>query len=585
MMSEFLTNFHFLRPWLLLLLILPVLLYGIYYKRSDVQSSWQKVIDKRLLSYLLVKGSAHKRMAYTFLAFFAVIVSIIASAGPSFQKIEVPVYDIQNPLMIALNMSSDMKEKDVAPNRLSRAKYKIDDVLGMLKGVQAGLMVYSSEPFVISPLTDDVKILQNLLPAINFDIMPANGDRLDRAIKLGVERIKSAGFNQGNMLIFTPDVGQKFDLAIEEAKLARDKNITINIIGVRTTANEKLKLVAQAGGGMYWDMKNDDKMITSFTDALNNEEKDLEKGKNLSTIWLDAGWYLLFIPLLCCLALFRKGILVVTFWVVSSNAYAGFLYSDNQEGYQAFSKGDYEVSVNKFDDADWLGASYYKLGDYAKAYEFFAKDNTVTGVYNQGNALAKSGKIGEAIKKYEEVLKVEPNHEDAKFNLEYLKKQQSQQQTKQNKKNQEDKQNEDNSKNNQMNMKQDKNQADENSQEQKDENEQESQGNEDSQNKKQSDKRKQSEEESKQDAHSDKKDDKGNEDTSSNLNEVDENNQQQGDKSDEQGFSIKQGANNEKYDEKMQTRLQQYREVPEDVGGLLRAFIKNEYQQNRYNEQ
>ena len=69
------------------------------------------------------------------------------------------------------------------------------------------------------------------------------------------------------------------------------------------------------------------------------------------------------------------------------------------------------------------------------------------------------------------------------------------------------------------------------------------------------------------------------------MNEVDENNQQQGDKSDEQGFSIKQGANNEKYDEKMQTKLQQYREVPEDVGGLLRAFIKNEYQQNRYNEQ
>jgi hypothetical protein len=35
----------------------------------------------------------------------------------------------------------------------------------------------------------------------------------------------------------------------------------------------------------------------------------------------------------------------------------------------------------------------------------------------------------------------------------------------------------------------------------------------------------------------------------------------------------------------MQAKLQQYREIPEDVGGLLRAFIKNEYQQNRYNEQ
>lgn len=57
MIEEFITNFHFLRPWLLLLLLLPILLYTRYYKISNLQSSWQKVIDKRLLSYLLVKGS------------------------------------------------------------------------------------------------------------------------------------------------------------------------------------------------------------------------------------------------------------------------------------------------------------------------------------------------------------------------------------------------------------------------------------------------------------------------------------------------------------------------------------------------
>ena len=69
------------------------------------------------------------------------------------------------------------------------------------------------------------------------------------------------------------------------------------------------------------------------------------------------------------------------------------------------------------------------------------------------------------------------------------------------------------------------------------------------------------------------------------MNEVDANNQKQGEKSKEQGFSIKQGPKSDKYDEKMQAKLQQYREIPEDVGGLLRAFIKSEYQQNRYNEQ
>ena len=67
-------------------------------------------------------------------------------------------------------------------------------------------------------------------------------------------------------------------------------------------------------------------------------------------------------------------------------------------------------------------------GNFAAALQNFAQEQTPTALYNQGNALAKSGKLEEAIKKYEEVLKLEPNHEDAKFNLEYLKQQQQQNQ-------------------------------------------------------------------------------------------------------------------------------------------------------------
>ena len=112
-----------------------------------------------------------------------------------------------------------------------------------------------------------------------------------------------------------------------------------------------------------------------------------------------------------------------------------------------------------------------------------------------------------------------------------------------------------------------------------------SKGKQDSQDKKQNDNKNKSEEQDKQDAHSDKKDDKGDKDTNSTMNEVDDNNQQQGEQSKDQGFTIKQGSKEDKYDEKMQAKVQQYREIPEDIGGLLRAFIKNEYQQNRYNEQ
>ena len=89
-MTEFWQNFHFLRPWLLLLLLLPAALYGFYFRGLNAQSSWQKVINKRLLDFLLIKGSAVKRRILVWLGGLGLIAAITAAAGPSWQKIEMP---------------------------------------------------------------------------------------------------------------------------------------------------------------------------------------------------------------------------------------------------------------------------------------------------------------------------------------------------------------------------------------------------------------------------------------------------------------------------------------------------------------
>ena len=47
----------------------------------------------------------------------------------------------------------------------------------------------------------------------------------------------------------------------------------------------------------------------------------------------------------------------------------------------------------------------------------------------------------------------------------------------------------------------------------------------------------------------------------------------------------KEGNENEKYDEEAMAMQRLYREIPEDVGGLLREFIKKEYMKDRYNNE
>ena len=162
-MSEFWSEFHFLRPWWLLLLIIPVMFYWRYFKGQNNHSAWEKICDKRLLDYLLIKGSASVRKFVAWVVMGGICAAIIAAAGPSWKKIEIPSLAAENPLMILLNMSSDMKETDLKPSRLERAKYKIIDLLTQTPDIQSGLIVYSNEPFLISPLTDDAKIIINLM--------------------------------------------------------------------------------------------------------------------------------------------------------------------------------------------------------------------------------------------------------------------------------------------------------------------------------------------------------------------------------------------------------------------------------------
>ncbi len=602
-MTEWLGDFHFLRPWFLLLAVIPFLLQRLYHNGNTAVSSWQKVIDPKLLDFLLIKGVANNRKMLMRTALLGLVSAAIIAAGPSWEKIEVPVMQKQNPVVIMLNMSSDMSNDDVKPNRLERAKYKIKDFTDKLTSTQTALGVYSDEPFVIVPFTDDVKILHNLLPTLSLDIMPANGDRLDRAITLGAERIKEAGYNQGNLVIFASDVGQKLNLVLEAAKAAITDGIKVNIIATAAGENEKLRMVAEAGGGKYLDAVNNDRQIDEWAEMINKTNAPIEKGENLSQQWLDNGWYFLFVPLICCLLLFRKGLLIIALFCFIGEAQAGFFTNADQDGLEAFNNKNYAKAEKLFRDENWKAASYYRQGNYAEALRYYTSNNSVEGLYNQGNALAKSGKIKEAIAKYEEVLKIQPQHEDAKFNLEYLKQQQNQSSQQNQQQNQSSQQNKDSEsqaqsgeQNNNNDNGQDNNQNNNQNDENKGEENQQQQMNNQQQNGNDNQEQKQDNSPQPQD-----NDDKSQENNSSGQNDNENNQdkpeqsrgsydyQQTEDQPQKQGEQNQAGQaemqeGDEDYDEKVQAKMQRYRDIPEDPGGLLRAFIAEEYRKNRYNE-
>ena len=607
-------DFHFLRPWWLLGLIIPAAVYVFTYKNSQIQSAWQKVCDKNLLDYLLIKNNGTKGYKASVSAALITLFLVMALAGPTWLKKENPALSVENPVMILLNMSGEMWNKDVSPSRIERAKYVIKDLTKSLKNTESGLIVYSKEPFMITPLTEDTSLIDNIMSALQLDIMPQDGDRLDRAIELAVSRMQKTGLPHGNLIVITSNVGERFDAALTGASQASDAGFDVNIVNISKTTNDKLQMVADKGNGLYL---NYQQSLAPLIQKINDiTAKEIKQSKNMQTVWEDMGWYLLWLPALLFLFSFRRGAFVII-WGCFFNIYtaeASWFLNDNQEALHDFEKQNYAEAAEKFTDTQWKGAAAYKNGDYEAAYENFLQKADATALYNQGNALAKGGKIAEAIKKYEEALQKQPDFADAKFNLEYLKKQQQQK----NQQNQQQKQEKNKQKQKQQNEQQNTNEntAQQNQPLQKQQNQDEKQSQKEQaanannskqqQNNQKQQSSSQQQEQQKQQAQSSENNSLEKQSEADNKpNKLDKRNSKAAKSEQEQTETAEQkktaavsnedgqekqqaeavGVKDEKTaerQEKIRARLQKFRQVPEDKGGLLRAMIQKEYAQKRY---
>lgn len=82
--------------------------------------------------------------------------------------------------------------------------------------------------------------------------------------------------------------------------------------------------------------------------------------------------------------------------------------------------GTPEKAAHLFEIPIWQGVALYRAGRYHRAIGAFVTDDSLTGLYNMGNAYARLGLYQSAITAYETVLERRPDHEDAYFNLQLV---------------------------------------------------------------------------------------------------------------------------------------------------------------------
>ena len=444
------TEFHFLRAGWILLIPIAILLIFIFKRRLLTIGNWEKLIDKRLLPYVMSRSQLFDNQYKWWLISLISVLSIIALAGPTWERIEQPSFRTDQSLVIALDLSRSMNAQDITPNRLTRAKLKILDILERRQGAQVALIVYSANAFTVTPLTSDTDTIIALINSIDTSIMPSRGSYPALAIDKGLQLLNQASVSNGEIILVT-DGGITSD-SFSSAQKLRDEGYRLSALGIGSmngapipketggfiTDNtgqitisrlevDDLKDLVEIGGGNYTSITSNDQDIDTLLSEVYSAFRESDDSVTTDQ-WKEFGPWLLLIVVPFGSLLFRKGwvfVFLLTIMPIDNSVYAldwnDLWKTRDQQAKEAMESGDYDKAIELFEDSEWLAAAHYKAGNYRQSANGYNNNSDIDHLYNHANSLAKIGQFEEAIENYEQVIAEEPNAEDALYNLNLLK--------------------------------------------------------------------------------------------------------------------------------------------------------------------
>ena len=274
------------------LLIIPLLLLFIKEKKSNLE----KVFTKEIVAKIKVQNGALSNKTRSFLLIFSLAFILLALARPIINNGKIEVKSDFLSMVVAIDISKSMYANDVYPSRFEFAKNKFIDMLPLLKNTKVGLIGFSSQTFLVSPLTQDFHSLKFLAKNMQTNYINLKGTDILTTLKSANELMK----NQKNkiLLLFT-DGGDKKDFSKEIAYakahnmvvfiyavgtkkggIMRDKNGIVkdskgNIVVVKR--NEAIKELALKSGGAYMNQSLQKDDIKALTNVIQEHFKANQK--------------------------------------------------------------------------------------------------------------------------------------------------------------------------------------------------------------------------------------------------------------------------------------------------------------------
>jgi len=303
--------------YLWFLFLIPIMVFLVWWRGKGLKQVQEKFFEKGLFQSLRIGFWETGNAIKTSLMIAGFVFIIVSLAGP---KIGTEVREVKRrgvDMLIALDLSASMNAEDVRPSRLEKAKFEIRRLIDRLKGDRVGLVVFTGEAYLQSPMTLDYSALLLFLEIVDTDQMPSSATDFKAAMETSLaafQSLEETTTEAAKVLLIISDGedhGQSYDDAMENLI---NSNISIYSLGVGTQEgttipmyeeesgqligykrdregrvvttslqSNVLREIASTGGGNYYSIERGNDGIDAFLARVD----ELEKGEFSSQEYAD----------------------------------------------------------------------------------------------------------------------------------------------------------------------------------------------------------------------------------------------------------------------------------------------------------
>jgi Ca-activated chloride channel family protein len=221
------------------LILIPLMALLLLWAARQKKGAVARLGNPALIERLSQSVNRRGRRWQIVLWFVALTLIIISLARPQWGS-EVQMVEQQGiEIMVVLDVSQSMLAEDIKPNRLSRAKLEIVDMMDRLGGNELGLVLFAGASFIQFPLTSDFATARSFLDSAHPGVISRSGTAIGEAIQTALEGFNWQRASQKVIVIMTDGEGHEGD-PLEAARQAAEMDVLIYTIGFGSPKGEPI---------------------------------------------------------------------------------------------------------------------------------------------------------------------------------------------------------------------------------------------------------------------------------------------------------------------------------------------------------